>query len=1233
MASRVWVFLVWLTSAATHRLIELEATVGARRRRFDSRAADSHGQSRALGSPSRARLTSRTMEIAASDRAISSPCRASLPVLVAILVVLCLLTPGTALGSSASTVSWGLNTSGQLGNGTEASSAVPVVVGRLSEATAISGGGHHSLARLSNGDVLAWGANEFGQLGDGTDTGPIICVTGALACSTSPVEVADLTEVKAVSAGGDHSLALLSDGVVKAWGDNEFGQLGDGTTTNRDEPVQVQGLSKVVAISAGGDHSLALLSDGMVMAWGDNEFGQLGDGATTNRDLPVEVKGLSGVIAISAGGDHSLALLSSGVVKAWGDNEFGQLGDGTTTNRDEPVEVKGLSEVVAAISAGRSHSLALQSNGTVRAWGDNAAGQLGDGTTTNRAKPVEVKGATGVTEISGGGEHSLGLLSNGTAIAWGEGDAGELGDGAAGKGIHSSVPVEVANLDEVTAVSAGGFHDLALGAPVPPLVAKASPSTGAGSGGTPVIITGTNFTGATAVKFGSVNASFALESATQITAASPPGTGTVDITVTTPDGTSVLSSADRFTYGPTVTKVEPATGTAAGGTHVRITGTSLSGAVEVRFGTMKASILKPGTESELEVESPPGSGTVEVTVATAAGASPLSTADRYTYGPTVTAVEPNSGAAAGGITVTIAGTGFTGATEVRFGPTRARFKLLSETEIEAEAPPGCGTAEVIVTTPIAASPPGPGAKFTYGPNVTKVEPNHGSAGGGTKVTITGCGLIGITEVKFGSAPAPKFKIMAETELEAESPPGTSGPVDVTATTGVGTSATSSSDHFTYGPTVTKVEPSTGPAAGGTKVKITGTGFNGATEVKFGANEAAFKIITESEIEAISPEGGGTVDVTVTTPVATSPVSLSDKFTYGPAGPAVTAVSPSVGTGGTTVKITGTGFNGAMAVAFGTNSASRFKVISETEIEAEAPPQGCTATVDVTVTTPIATSPLSAADRFGYSGGIKVGHPELFSNGCGVSIGKPGLAQIGYGDFAFESSQLPGGVVECAMLFLATGYNGGTPVRAQGQILSWVAQGHAPTETHHETASECRGESGGAWWTAESAIKPVSGTEATRGATSTPWNYEVECSTRAGEKVAIIKIGVPTSRTESERKAAEERACKTEAAEKAEAEREISAREGCYRSEPPPAGCIAMLSVDPAESVELAYGGTLRAKVVNGVGNGLDQTRWEFEGAKAGELQCSFPAGCTGKGTIGGPVKDQGYEAVQLITYK
>jgi alpha-tubulin suppressor-like RCC1 family protein len=202
----------------------------------------------------------------------------------------------------------GYNRHGELGDGTITNSDVPVAVGGLSAVTAISAGTFHSLALLSGGTVMAWGENVFGQLGTGTTGGPETCIEFS-SCSRMPVATSGLSGVAEISAGGFHNAFLLSNGTVMTDGDNQYGELGDGTISEHsDVPVEVTGLSGVAAVSSGGlEDTMALLSSGVVDTWGINDAGKLGNGTTINSDVPVEVIGLSGMTAISAGYNHNLA--------------------------------------------------------------------------------------------------------------------------------------------------------------------------------------------------------------------------------------------------------------------------------------------------------------------------------------------------------------------------------------------------------------------------------------------------------------------------------------------------------------------------------------------------------------------------------------------------------------------------------------------------------------------------------------------------------------------------------------------------------------------------------------------------------------------------------------------------------------------------------------------------------------------------------------------------------------
>jgi len=286
---------------------------------------------------------------------------------------------------------------------------------------------------------FAWGDNQFGQLGDGKNT------------STSlPIETTRLTEVTAIAAGWYHNMALRSDGTVWTWGRNSDGQLGIGSMAHERRPVAVRGLGPVVAIAAGAETGMAVRSDSTLWTWGANEYGQLGNGTTTTSSLPVKVLGLSKVVAMAGGRAHSLALGSDGTVWAWGSNGYGQLGNGSTTQCTIPIHLSGLREVVA-ISAGNVHSLALTRDGSVWAWGSNHSGQLGLGRSVETSNvPTRISGLSGVAAIAAGVDGSVALGRDGTVWVWGVGlEADTLQDRFTG----NDVPVRVPFLTGVVAVA------------------------------------------------------------------------------------------------------------------------------------------------------------------------------------------------------------------------------------------------------------------------------------------------------------------------------------------------------------------------------------------------------------------------------------------------------------------------------------------------------------------------------------------------------------------------------------------------------------------------------------------------------------------------------------------------------------------------------------------------------------------------------------------------------------
>lgn len=324
-----------------------------------------------------------------------------------------------------------------------------VVNGVVLEVSRVTAGAYHSCAITAAGALKCWGENTYGQVGDGTTV-----------MKTKPADVVGLQSgVVEVVAGINHTCALTSSGGAKCWGQNTYSQLGDNGSSNQLTPANVYGFtSGVKTLGAGDYHTCAVTTAGSAKCWGRNAYGNLGDGTASSRSIPTQVTGLdSGVKAIEPGLNHTCAVLLSGGVKCWGENGNGQLGDGTIVRRYFPVDVYGLTYGVSGVTTGSAHSCALLDSGAVKCWGLNSSGQLGDSSTATRLTPTQVSGLdSGVKILASGANHNCVVTFAGGVKCWGQNNFNQLGDGTTA---NSSAPVNVSGLASgVTGIAAGTSH-------------------------------------------------------------------------------------------------------------------------------------------------------------------------------------------------------------------------------------------------------------------------------------------------------------------------------------------------------------------------------------------------------------------------------------------------------------------------------------------------------------------------------------------------------------------------------------------------------------------------------------------------------------------------------------------------------------------------------------------------------------------------------------------------------
>jgi len=350
-----------------------------------------------------------------------------------------------AVKSDGTVWCWGLNTSGQLGDGTTTLRNRPVQVSGLSGVTRVESSEGYSCALKSDGTVWCWGSNGFGQLGNGTTTN-----------ANTPVQVSSLTGVTQIATGYGHVCAVKSDGAVLCWGWNVMMNLGTGTTANATTPIAPTGLTSATQVTAGAYGACVLLTDTTVRCWGAGGSGQLGNGGTTYQtSTKTQPSALTGVSGLSnAKGQHTCAIMADKTIKCWGYNDHGQVGNNASANQLTPTLITTISDI-ENISSNNHTTCAVKTDGTAWCWGWAGQNQLGNGSNADKFVPTEVPNVSGAFQISAGYTHTCVVLADTTIKCWGRNQSGELGDGTAtGRATAVSVLAPAVTLSTPTSVTA-----------------------------------------------------------------------------------------------------------------------------------------------------------------------------------------------------------------------------------------------------------------------------------------------------------------------------------------------------------------------------------------------------------------------------------------------------------------------------------------------------------------------------------------------------------------------------------------------------------------------------------------------------------------------------------------------------------------------------------------------------------------------------------------------------------
>ena len=350
---------------------------------------------------------------------------------------------------------WGQNTNGRVGDNTTISKSSPVqTVSGGTNWKQVACGDEHNAVIKTDGTLWTWGLGTQGQLGDNTTTS-----------KSSPVQTISAgTNWRMVSAGGNHTAAIKTDGTLWTWARNAFGSLGDNTTIDRSSPVQtVAAGTNWKLVSCGRSHDAAIKTDGTLWTWGRNDFGQLGDNTTINKSSPVQtVSGGTNWKLVSCGGYHTAAIKTDGTLWMWGRNSYGRLGDNTAINKSSPVQTVSGGTNWKLIAGGTYHTAAIKTDGTLWTWGMNDNGQLGDNTAINKSSPVQtVASGTNWKFVDCGGARRIDTIkTDGTLWTWGVNFFGTLGDNTR---INKSSPVQtVASGTNWKMVAGGQYHIIAI---------------------------------------------------------------------------------------------------------------------------------------------------------------------------------------------------------------------------------------------------------------------------------------------------------------------------------------------------------------------------------------------------------------------------------------------------------------------------------------------------------------------------------------------------------------------------------------------------------------------------------------------------------------------------------------------------------------------------------------------------------------------------------------------------